>query len=54
MPHDESRLYYHPATGEASTAREDPRKLGIFKSGDEKREGSKGIRAEKAFYRDEL
>lgn len=54
MSHDESRLYYNPVVEEVAPAREDPLRLKIFKSGDEKREGSKGNRAEKAFYRDEL
>ena len=54
MSHDESRMYYRPSPEEIAAEREHPRKLGIFKSGDEQREGRKGGRAEKMFVRDEL
>ena len=53
LSHDESKMYYRPGDDDAAP-REDPRKLKVFKAGDEGKE-ARGVKgAAKAFYRDEL
>lgn len=53
LSHDESRMYYTAGSDEDG-GRENPKKLGLFKAGDEEREERKSGRAEKRFLRDEL
>jgi hypothetical protein len=47
-------MYYRPGDDDSAASRQDPRKLKVFKKGDEGKEAQKAKGAAKAFYRDEL